>query len=151
VDSLSGTITRTPDILNRLQQEVTPQGTVTYAYDNADRRTSMTVVGQPAVTYGYDVADRLTSLTQGAATVTLGYDDANRRTSLTLPNGVIATYAYSTRDELTNLTFMQGSTTLGTLTYTYDAAGRRATVGGTWARTGLPAAVASATYDDANR
>jgi RHS repeat-associated protein len=63
----------------------------------------------------------------------------------------VATYGYSTRNELTNLTFMQGSTTLGTLTYTYDAAGRRATVGGTWARTGLPAAVASATYDDANR
>jgi RHS repeat-associated protein len=150
-DSLSGTITRTPDVLDRLQQEVTPQGTVTYAYDNANRRASMTVLGQPAVTYGYDAADRLTSLTQGAATVTLAYDDANRRTSLTLPNGVVATYGYSTRDELASITFTQGNTTLGTLTYTYDAAGRRATVSGTWARTGLPAAVANATYDDANR
>jgi RHS repeat-associated protein len=93
----------------------------------------------------------LTSLTQGTATVTLAYDDANRRASLTLPNGVVATYGYSTRDELTSVTFMKDSTTLGTLTYTYDAAGRRATVGGTWARTGLPGAVASATYDDANR
>jgi YD repeat-containing protein len=44
-----------------------------------------------------------------------------------------------------------GSTTLGTLTYTYDAAGNRTSVGGTWARTGLPQAVASATYDAANR
>ena len=148
---MSGTITRTPDVLDRLLQEVTPQGTVSYAYDNASRRTSMTVLGQPAVIYGDDAADRLTSLTQGTATVALAYDDANRRTSLTLPNGVVATYAYSTRDELTSVTFMKDSTTLGTLTYTYDAAGRRQTVGGTWARTGLPAAVASATYDDANR
>jgi RHS repeat-associated protein len=74
-----------------------------------------------------------------------------RRASLTLPNGVVATYGYSTRDELTSVTFTQGNTTLGTLTYTYAAAGQRTTVGGTWARTGLPAAVASATYDDANR
>jgi hypothetical protein len=70
---------------------------------------------------------------------------------LTLPNGVAATYGYSTRDELASITFTQGNTTLGTVTYTYNAAGRRAAVGGTWARTGLPAAVASATYDDANR
>jgi RHS repeat-associated protein len=152
VASDAGTIlSTTPEALDRLQQGVTPQGTVSYAYDNANRRASMTVLGQPAVTYGYDAADRLTSLTQGAASVTLGYDDANRRSSLTLPNGVVATYGYSTRDELTSVTFTQGATTLGTLTYTYDAAGRRAIVGGTWARTGLPGAVASATYDDANR
>jgi RHS repeat-associated protein len=150
-DSLSGTITLTPDSLDRLQQEVTPQGTVSYTHDNASRRTSMTVLGQPAVTYGYDVADRLTSLTQGAATVTLGYDNDNRRTSLTLPNGVVATYGYNTRDELASITFKKGTATLGTLTYTYDAAGRRQTVGGTWARTGLPPAVASATYDNAHR
>jgi YD repeat-containing protein len=71
--------------------------------------------------------------------------------TLAMYNGVVATYAYSTRDELTSITFKKGAITLGTLTYTYDAAGRRQTVGGTWARTGLPAAVASATYDDANR
>jgi RHS repeat-associated protein len=41
--------------------------------------------------------------------------------------------------------------TLGTLTYGYDIAGQRATVGGTYARTGLPAALTSATYDDANQ
>ena len=77
--------------------------------------------------------------------------DTNRRTSLTLPNSVVATYAYTNRDELASITFKKGTVTLGTLTYTYDAAGRRQTVGGTWARTGLPAALASATYDDANR
>jgi len=130
---------------------VTPQGTVSYTYDDADRRATMTVLGQPQVVYGFDAADRLMTLTQGAAIVTIGYDDADRSISLALPNGVTATYGYTTRDELASITFKKGNTTLGTLTYTYDAAGRRQTVGGTWARTGLPAAVASATYDDANR
>jgi RHS repeat-associated protein len=150
-DSLTGTITRTPDSLNRLQQEVTSQGTVSYAYDNASRRTSMTVAGQPQVTYGYDNANRLTSITQGTASVTIGYDDANRRTSLTLPNTVQATYGYDTSNRLTSITFKKGAVTLGTLTYTYDAAGRRTALTGTWARTGLPAAVASASYNANNQ
>jgi RHS repeat-associated protein len=40
---------------------------------------------------------------------------------------------------------------VGNLTYTYDPAGNRATVGGSWARTGLPQAVLGATYDAGNR
>jgi RHS repeat-associated protein len=39
---------------------------------------------------------------------------------------------------------------LGDLGYDYDAGGRRTAISGSYARTGLPAAVASATYDDAN-
>jgi YD repeat-containing protein len=151
VDSLTGTITRTPDILDRLQQEVTAQGSVSYGYDNANRRTSMTVLGQAQVTYGYDNADRLTSLAQGTASVTIGYDDANRRTTLTLPNTVQATYGYDTSNRLTSITFKKGAATLGTLTYTYDAAGRRTVMSGTWARTGLPTAVASASYNANNQ
>jgi len=37
------------------------------------------------------------------------------------------------------------------LTYAYDAGGNRTTVGGTFARTGLPQALGSATFDAANR
>ena len=43
------------------------------------------------------------------------------------------------------------ATTLGDLQYTYDTAGNRIQVGGTWARTGLPLAVASATYNANNQ
>ena len=151
VDSLSGTITRTYDGLDRLIQEVTPQGTISYTYDAAGRRASMTVLGQPSVSYTYDAADRLTQITQGSATVTITYDSANRRTSLTLPNGVSTEYAYDAASRLTSLTYRLGTTTLGTLTYTYDANGKPTVLGGTWARTGLPSALASATYDAANR
>jgi YD repeat-containing protein len=40
--------------------ETTPEGTVTYTYGAASRRTSMTVQGQPTVTYSYDNTNRLT-------------------------------------------------------------------------------------------
>jgi YD repeat-containing protein len=90
-------------------------------------------------------------LTQDTAVVSLTYDDADRRASLNLPNGIVVTYGYDDTDQLTALTYSLGPVTLGTLTYTYDAAGNRTTVGGTWARTGLPQAMASATYDAANQ
>jgi RHS repeat-associated protein len=151
VDSLSGTITRAYDGLNQLVQETTPQGTVSYGYDAAGRRTSMTASGQAAVSYSYDAADRLTQITQGSATVAFSYDDANRRTSLTLPNGTVTEYSYDAAARLTGLTYKNGSTVLGTLTYSYDAAGNQTVIGGTWAATGLPQPVSSATYDAANQ
>ncbi len=40
---------------------------------------------------------------------------------------------------------------MGTLTYGYDSNGTRRQIGGTWARTGLPQPLASATYDAGNR
>jgi len=150
VDSLSGTITRTYDGLDRLTQEATPQGTISYTYDNASRRSSMTVLGQPTVNYSYDNADRLTQITQGTSTVAFAYDNANRRTSLTLPNGIVTEYAYDAASRLTGLTYKLGPAPLGTLTYGYDANGNRTVLGGSWARTGLPAALASATYNAAN-
>ncbi|HKA60711.1 MAG TPA: RHS repeat-associated core domain-containing protein, partial [Gemmatimonadales bacterium] len=151
VDSLSGTITRSYDGLDRLTQEVTPQGTISYTYDAASRRASMTVLGQPTVTYAYDNADRLTQITQGSATVSLAYDNANRRSSLTLPNGVVTEYAYDAAGRLTGLTYKLGTAPLGALTYGYDVNGNRTALGGNWARTGLPTALASATYSAANQ
>ncbi len=49
---------RSYDGLDRLLTETTPQGAVTYAYDTANRRTSMTVTGQSVVNYTYDSANR---------------------------------------------------------------------------------------------
>jgi len=144
-------MTRTYDGLDRLTQEATPQGTVSYTYDAAGRRTSMTVAGEPTITYSYDNADRLIAITQGSVVVSFSYDTAGRRTALTLPNGVTTEYAYDTAGRIVGLTYKNGPTTLGTLSYSYDANGSRRQLAGTWARTGLPGAVASATYDAANR
>jgi RHS repeat-associated protein len=151
VDSLAGTITRGYDGLDRLISETTPAGSISYTYDSANRRATMTVNGQPQVIYGYDDADRLTSITQNSAVVGFSYDNADRRTVLTLPNGVTVEYGYNASSDVTSLTYKLGATMLGDLTYTYDLAGHRTSVGGTWARTGLPTAVTSTTYDAANQ
>ncbi len=150
-DSGAGTITRTYDLLDRLTQEVTPEGTVSYTYDAANRRATMTVTGQTSVSYTYDNADRLTAITQGTASVTSTYDNTNRRTALTLPNGIVVESAYDTDSQLTGLTYKIGGSAIGALTYTYDAAGQRVAVSGSYARSGLPSALTSATYDHANQ
>jgi YD repeat-containing protein len=151
VDSIAGTITRTHDGLNRLTSETTLQGSVTYSYDAAGRRTSMTVFGQPTVNYAYDNANRLTQITQGSSVVTYAYDAAGRRTSLTLPNGVLVEYTYDAAARLTEIRYKQnGTTLLGNLTYEYDKNGNRTKIGGSFARTGLPQAIASTAYNAAN-
>ena len=151
VDSLSGTITRSYDDLAQTWSETTPQGTVGYSHDAAGRLTGKTITGQAAINYTYDDGDRLTGITQGASGVGFGYDDAGRRTSLTLPSGVTTDYGYDAASQLTSLTYRFGGVALGDLSYEYDAAGRRTHVGGSFARTLLPSALSSTTYDDANR
>ena len=111
----------------------------------------MTVAGQPAVNYTYDNANRLTQISRGTATVSIAYNNANRRTSLTLPNGVITEYSYDAASQLTGLVYKYGMNTLGNLSYSYDATGRRTAAGGSYARTGLPQAVTSVTYNVANQ
>jgi hypothetical protein len=63
---------------------------------------------------------------------------------------VVVDYSYSAASQPTGITYQSGSTTLGNLTYGYDSNGRMTSVGGTFARTGLPQPVSSATYDAAN-
>ncbi len=149
--TVTATITRIYDGLDRLMQEVTALGQIDYLYDNASRRTSMIVAGQTAVTYTYDNANRLTQVQQGTPTVTIGYDDADRRTSLTLPNGNSLTYTYDAASQLTAITYKSGGTTIGDLTYTYDAAGNRIKTGGSVARSGLPPALTTVSYNANNQ
>jgi RHS repeat-associated protein len=134
-----------------LTSEATPQGTVSYTYDNAGRRASLTVAGQTAVNYSYDNANRLTGVAQGSSAVSFAYDAASRRTSLTLPNGIVTSYSYDSASQLTGMTFTLGSNALGNLTYSYDLVGRRASVGGSFARTGLPTPVSSTAYNADNQ
>jgi RHS repeat-associated protein len=150
-DSIGGTITNAYDTLDRLTSQTTALGTVSYQYDALGRRTQMMVPSQSPVTYAYDAASRLVSITQGSSVVQFAYDAASRRTSLTLPNGVSTQYGYDSGSQLIALTYKFGATTLGDLQYLYDAAGDRMQVGGTWARTGLPQAVTSATYNANNQ
>lgn len=143
VDSQGGAINRQYDGLDRLMQEITPQGQVNYAYDNAGWRTQLTVAGSTPIIYGYDDANRLISITQGSSVVAPAYDEANRRTSLTLANGVVVGYGYNNGGELTDLTYSKGAAVLGTINYAYDAAGRRVGRVSSIDQTGTPASIGS--------
>jgi RHS repeat-associated protein len=139
-------------MLDRATAERGPLGTVTYGYDGAGRRTHMAVAGTPPVMYGYDAASRLTSISRTpTAPASLEYDAAGRRTRLTLPNQVSTEYQYDAASRLIALIYSNAAGPLGDLTYQYDRAGNRVGVGGSFARTSLPDAVADATYDAANR
>jgi RHS repeat-associated protein len=139
------------DGFDRLVSETTPQGSVSYQYDAAGREIQMTVAGQPPVGYTYDNANRATQITQGNSAISFSYDIANRRISLTLPNSVTVAYGYDSDSHLTGVTYQNSTALLGNLTYSYDRNGRIAQKSGTFARTSLPGALMSATYDAANR
>jgi YD repeat-containing protein len=89
--------------------------------------------------------------TQQGTSITIAYDDADRRTSVTYPNTNKVEYLYNVASELTTVTYKKGTTTLGTLTYTYDAAGNRLKTGGTFARSNLPPALATTSYNANNQ
>jgi RHS repeat-associated protein len=149
-DSISGVVTRGFDGLDRLTSETTPQGSISYTYDAASRRATMQVAGQSQVGYTFDNGNRLTQIAQGTSTVGFSYDNMNRRSTLTLPNGIVATYSYDNDSNLTGIAYSLNSTSVGSLTYGYDALGMRNSATGSFARTGLPQPVPSASYDTAN-
>ena len=53
--------------------------------------------------------------------------------------------------QVTGLPYRLASVRIGDLAYTYDRAGNRIQFGGSWARTGLPQPVTSATYNAADQ
>lgn len=150
-DSANGTITRQYDGLDRLTQELSPQGQVNYQYDAASRRTTFTVSGLPGVTYQYDADDRLTQVAQGSTTVGISYDAASRRASVTLPNGVVESYSYDDANDLSGISYDLNGTHIGDLAYTYDSAGQRVGESGSLATLGIPSTVTSAAYDADDR
>jgi len=60
-------------------------------------------------------------------------------------------YSFDAASQLAGITYSQGANTLESLSYVYDLAGRRMNVGGTFARTGVPQAVSSASYNVNNQ
>jgi RHS repeat-associated protein len=130
------------DELSRLTTATNPNGTVTIAYDNRSRVSSVTDVFGQVVSYGYDASsnrtqlslngatnasyqydalNRLTQLTDNAGLAfTFGYDAANKLTSRIAPNGTTATEQYDDLDRLTRLKYVQGQTTLADFQYQFN-------------------------------
>jgi RHS repeat-associated protein len=150
-DSVSGNVVYTFDDFDRITSEATQQGTVSYSYDALGRRTTMSVPGQSTTVYTYDDANRLIRIAQGSLTVTMDYDAAGRPTSVTFPNGAVTQYSYDGASRITGISYVKSGNLIDSLTYKYDAIGRRIGVGGTLAQTGLPETMPSATYNAANQ
>jgi RHS repeat-associated protein len=138
-------ITRRFDNRDRLSYEVTPQGRIDYAYDAADRRSSMTVQNQTPITYTWDDGDRVTVLTQGARSIALAYDQANRRSKITFPGTLEQRMTYAKPwGRPSAISYFAGATPvqLDALTdATFDGDGRPITRTATAAANGIPNAV----------
>lgn len=150
VDSVGGQITRTLDEPGRLKAEAQPHGTVTYTYDDANRRQTMAISGEPTVSYGYLDNNLLFSITRGSQSVQMTYDNANRPDTTTYPNGIVGDASFDQASQLTQISYSNVGSGGNThaISYGYDAAGRRSGVYDSWARLGLPTATTSnATYN----
>ena len=152
LDTVSATYDGLNDLLTAAYASSTLNATVTYNYDNDQRRTSMTAGNQAQTAYGYDNDNRQTSESRGTQGVGISYDADSRRTSLTLPNGVTVGYGYDADSHATGITYSStGGGDLGNLNYGYDNNGRVNSLGGGLAAVNLPAAMPTATYDNGNQ
>jgi RHS repeat-associated protein len=151
--SPGNTITRTYDGLDRILSETKPEGTVSYTYDPAGLRQSMTAGTQATVLYSYDNTERLGSVGNGTFNAQYSYDGGGRRTGLTLPYGVSESYIYDSDSHVTAINYLENGSFLENLEYSYDSDGRRLTTYGSIAGAVLtfPPPVSSATYGNANQ
>jgi len=97
--------------------------TTTYAYDDADRLTSVTDAATPGnvTTYGYDTENNLTSIQDANLhSTSFTYDAFGRVTKTPFPSGYIETYGYDANNNLTGKTDRKNQL----ITYTYDQLNR---------------------------
>jgi RHS repeat-associated protein len=132
------TQTLTYDARSRLTSvNQTPLGTVSYQYDEANRRTRITYPGTTSLFAGYiyDVAGNVTHIRENGATATAGialgtygYDDLGQRTSLSRGNGTITSYSFDPISRLASMTHdLIGTAQDITSSFTYNAASQIAT------------------------
>ena len=161
-DSISGPIeyvysnngcTTCGGAIDKIIQEITPLGSISYEYDAIGRRTSMTVAGQPAVNYTYDANGRLTSVVgAGLAPAQISYDVLGRRTSITLPNGVTTNYTYDNASRLLDIEHLHpAQQVLESIAYTYDLNGNRTNMNRQSVNLPLPNSASNINYNQANQ
>jgi RHS repeat-associated protein len=150
-DSISGEISYTYSdtgcsagcnwIADRMTEEVTPLGVISYTYDEIGRITSMTVSGQPTVNYTYDDAGRLINISRDingtVKNFNITYDNGSRRTQLQVPlykvgrgkkaywEYLTTTYSYDIANRLLNMNHQGPSSIIEDVFYEYDPNGNR--------------------------
>ena len=115
-------VTNVFDGLGRITSHASPQGTISYLYDSASRRTRTTWADAFYVSYDYDTLGRVTTIRENGAASGVGvlanysYDSLGRRTGVTYGNGTSQTYAYDPLSRLEGLKTDLASTTADQLT-----------------------------------
>ncbi len=95
--------------------------TTTYAYDTADRLTSVTDPASNVTTYAYDTENNLLSITDANShTTTFAYDAFGRVVQTTFPSNLSEFYAYDAINNLVSKTDRNANT----IQYVYDALNR---------------------------
>jgi RHS repeat-associated protein len=127
-DAQGRTTTFVYDAASQLIEERRPNNTTwRYGYDSAGNRTSVTDGAGKTRSYTYDALDRqITARDPLGRTTRYGYDGAGNRTSVTDPSNRTTTYTYDAANQLTRVAYSDGVTP--TVTFTYDADGRRKTM-----------------------
>ncbi len=129
----TGTYQFVYDSLGRLTQTITDYAfltgktfTLSYGYDAASNRTSMTDPDSGVTTYAYNALNLITSLTDpGRNAFSWTYDAIGRRTKLSRPNSVATSYSYDSLSRLLSISHAKRTNTIDGATYTVDAAGNR--------------------------
>jgi YD repeat-containing protein len=151
VSDPTGTYQFVYDNLGRLEQTITNYSflpdksfTVSYGYDAASNRISLTDSENDITTYAYDALNQLTSLTApGRKTFKWTYDAIGLRTMLSRPNSVATSYTYDSLSRLISISHDKRKSILDGAVYTNDAAGNRT------CHTPLPSGTSmDYTYDD---
>jgi len=143
----TGSTSYTPDGAGRITSVTTPNGTVGYAFDTANRRTSMSVTGTGTWYYTYDAGDRLTQVTNpNSENSYFSYDAANRQTGQTNGNSSTVTTTFDSANRPTEILHKDSSNNvLADYHYSYDGVGNVST------RTDSDGTVTSFGYDAADQ
>lgn len=143
------TINYSYDALNRLESKtyVDWNKTISYTYDGAGNRKTMTDPDGGLTNYDYDNLNRLISLENPSNLITtFEYDDAGRLEQQNNGNGTRAEYTYDNADRVLSITHITSTNTvLQSFNYTYDSKGNRLSM------TDENGGLNSYTYDDADR
>ena len=127
-DAASRTVGFGYDAADRVATQTLPDTrTIGFGYDANGNVTSLTPPGRPAHTFTYTPVDLTASYTPpalpGAGATTYLFNEDKQPTTLVRPDGLATGFSYDDGGRLEEVTFSRG-----TLQYTYDAAGRMATL-----------------------
>ncbi|MFO7534840.1 MAG: RHS repeat-associated core domain-containing protein [Kiritimatiellia bacterium] len=117
------------DRMNRLTNVVvsgsgSPTRQVSYAYDLAGNRTSVTFADAKNVSYRYDSLNRLTNVVDCASrTTAFAYDSLGRETGILYPNAVSGALEWDDADRLTRICYSIGGSNFIDRAFTLNPAG----------------------------